>query len=73
MGRGVMPLPVWIGRWEFHRAPPPQYRVARTMKSAATKSAVSKYSDKLERIERSMMGAALVAAVVWAVMPGLPG
>ena len=34
------------------------------------KSAVSKYSDKLERIERSMMGAALVAAVVWAVMPG---
>lgn len=43
------------------------------MKSAATKSAVSKYSDKLERIERSMMGAALVAAVVWAVMPGLPG
>jgi hypothetical protein len=40
------------------------------MKSAAPKSAASNYSDKLERIERSMMGAALVAAVLWAVMPG---
>ena len=34
------------------------------------KSAASKYSDKPEPIERSMMGPALVAAVVWAVMPG---
>ena len=40
------------------------------MKSAALKSAASTTADKLERIERSMMGAALVAAVIWAVMQG---
>jgi hypothetical protein len=70
MGHDVMSFPVWIRRWEFHRAHPPQYRAARTMKSAALKSALSKSADKIERIERSMMGAALVAAVVWAVMQG---
>ncbi|MBF6025036.1 hypothetical protein [Lysobacter niastensis] len=61
MDRSATPLTVWIGGSEFHRPSP-------TGTEPFAMIALLPKPDTLERIERSMLGAALIAAVMWSVV-----